>query len=89
MFSNIQSWVKGNETSTVHFKSRTTDYMSGSLTSVQKRVKFKVSGCKKKNKNDVKETWTLVGFSLMSILTLIATVPKETIQIIFGAILCT
>lgn len=87
MFSNIQSWVKGNETSTVHFKSRTTDYMSGSLTSVQKRVKFKVSGCKKKKKNDVKET--LVGFSLMSILTLIATVSKETIQIIFGAILCT
>lgn len=28
------------------------------------------------------------SFSLMSILTLISTVPKETIQIIFVAIIC-
>lgn len=88
MFSNIQTWVTGNETSAVHFNSRTTDYMSESLTCVQKWVKFKGSECKKKKKLNG-ETWTLEGFSLMSILTLIATVPKETIQIIFGAIICT
>lgn len=60
--------------------------MSENLACAQKTVKFKVS-VKKKKLNE--ETWRLVGFSLMSILALIATVPKETIQIIFGAILCT
>lgn len=42
-----------------------------------------------KKKGVFEELWTLDDFSLMPILTLIATVPKETIHIILGGILCT
>lgn len=59
---------------TVHLNSRNTEYMSARLNPCGEELLKRVA---------VKET-----FSLMSVLTLISTVPKETIQIIFVAIIC-
>lgn len=77
MCPDLQTWVTGNETPYCTLKEQKYRIYVSTFKPKWRRV-VDVSGCKR----------DFNSFLLMSILTLISTVPKETIQIIFVAIIC-
>lgn len=77
MCSDLQTRVTGNETAYCALKEQKYRIYVSTFKPMWRRV-VDVSGCKR----------DFSSFSLMSVLTLISTVPKETIQIIFVAIIC-